>query len=412
MEITCGEIAKKLNSQYYGLDGEISEHSYIVGSIGRKTAIVKTSDLDVIFDLPDNVYKKFDAYESNGQSALIQEVKNVLKERYPKTDIRGDGQVIVIAFTAYTVELVPGFMQSDGSFKYPDTNDGGSWKKTDPIPEQDECSSCETLSSGNFINFCRMMRKWKNKCGVVIGGLLIDTLVYNHFSSNCYFSEKSYKDYFDVLESFFEYLKGLNKEQVYWLALGSNQQVYNTDGGSFVDKAKTAYDSMCECDTEEKKYNVLQNLLGSDFPNSTITKNVTSHSSYFSNTEEFIEHEVPIDIRYALQIDCKVTQNGFRDFLLSHFLRNGNGLLRHNKSLNFYIVKSATPNPDSIWWKVRNVGATAEKRNCIRGQIVKSNKENQSERTNFCGPHFVECYIIKNGVCVARDRLDVPIGSA
>lgn len=26
------------------------------------------------------------------------------------------------------------------------------------------------------------------------------------------------------------------------------------------------------------------------------------------------------------------------------------------------------------------------------------------------GPHFVECYIIKNGVCVASGHIDVPIG--
>ncbi|MGN6809026.1 MAG: nucleotide-binding domain-containing protein [Trinickia sp.] len=31
------------------------------------------------------------------------------------------------------------------------------------------------------------------------------------------------------------------------------------------------------------------------------------------------------------------------------------------------------------------------------------------ETANFHGPHFVECYVIKNGVCVARDRIDVPI---
>ena len=31
------------------------------------------------------------------------------------------------------------------------------------------------------------------------------------------------------------------------------------------------------------------------------------------------------------------------------------------------------------------------------------------EPISFDGPHFVECYIIKDGVCVARDRVDVPI---
>jgi hypothetical protein len=33
----------------------------------------------------------------------------------------------------------------------------------------------------------------------------------------------------------------------------------------------------------------------------------------------------------------------------------------------------------------------------------------EKENSNFEGAHFVECYIIKDGFCVARDRIDVPI---
>jgi hypothetical protein len=36
-------------------------------------------------------------------------------------------------------------------------------------------------------------------------------------------------------------------------------------------------------------------------------------------------------------------------------------------------------------------------------------KEDLQEHTSFYGPHYVECYLIKNGVCVAKDRIDVPI---
>lgn len=195
MEITCDEIAKKLNSHYYNLSGEAKEHCYIVGSVGRETAKNKTSDLDVIFDLPQEVFRKYDDYEGNGQSQLLQEVKNVLKERYPKSTMRGDGQVIVIGFTAYTVELVPGFKQSDDRFKYPDTHDGGTWKYTDPISEQEETESTDVSSNKNFRRFCRMLRQWKNHCGVVMGGLLIDSLCYNHFVANDYYADKSCSSY-------------------------------------------------------------------------------------------------------------------------------------------------------------------------------------------------------------------------
>ena len=63
-----------------------------------------------------------------------------------------------------------------------------------------------------------------------------------------------------------------------------------------------------------------------------------------------------------------------------------------------------------IYWKVRNVGDVAESKDMIRGEIIKTDSKTHKERTSFQGPHFVECYIIKDNVCVARDRIDVPIG--
>ena len=47
----------------------------------------------------------------------------------------------------------------------------------------------------------------------------------------------------------------------------------------------------------------------------------------------------------------------------------------------------------------------------VRGEIVSDRGTlDKIERTSFQGPHFVECYIVKDGYCVARDRIDVPIG--
>jgi hypothetical protein len=410
METSCGEIAKKLNAHYYDLADEKSEHLRVVGSVGRNTAIAKTSDLDAVFDLTSLIYIRFNNYDGNGQSALLQEVKGVLQERYPKTDIRGDGQVVIIAFTAYTVELVPAFKQSDDRYKYPDTHDGGSWKYTDPIAEQKECENANTLSAGNFNNFCRMVRKWKNNCGVAMGGLLIDTLVHNHFDDNSFYSEESYSGYFDMLKDLMKYLKGLNKDQAYWLAVGSNQHVENKDNGSFINKAKTAYNNLEGCNSDDDKYEALQKVFGNDFPNTAVQASRAYSASPYRNTEEFIENHARVDIRYDMRIDCKVTQNGFRDFLLSVFLRDG-GYLRRSKTLDFFIQNNSSPQPFSIWWKVCNVGDEAKRRDCIRGQIVKSDSAHQREHTDFQGNHFVECYIIKNGVCVARDKINVPIGT-
>jgi len=413
MQTSAGEIAKKLNKHYYDIDKDSEFHLYVVGSVGRHTAIKGSSDLDILFDLPDSVYKKYNAYESNGQSQLLQDVKTVLKERYPNTKIRGDGQVVVIEFTKFTVELVPGFKQSDNRFKYPDTHDGGSWKTTDPLSEQDECEACNSESGGVYYDFCHMMRSWKNNIGFAFGGLLIDTLVYNHFVANDYYADASYDDYLTILDNLFEYLKGLDKNQSYWFAVGSNQKVYNSNNGVFVTKAKSAYDELNSAIKKSEGIDtVLQKLFGSEqfsTPENRVLKEFSQYS--YRNTEEFIEHMLSVDIRYSLQIDCKVSQDGWRDFFLLQFLRSGGGWLSRNKKLDFFIKSTDCPPPYSIYWKVRNIGSEAERRDCIRGQVSLTNRDHHNERTSFFGPHYVECYLVKNNVCVARSRIDVPISS-
>ena len=417
MEKTAGEIAKKLNKHYYELSGDSSSHMYIVGSVGRKTAIKGSSDLDILFDLPHDIYTKYDNYTSNGQSALIQDVKTVIKERYPSTDISGDGQVVVIAFDKYTVELVPGFKNSDGSFKYPDTHDGGSWKTTDPIPEQEECEKCDEASGGIFFDFCHIIRSWKNTIGLSMGGLLIDTLIYDHFTENDNYSECGYDDYLTILINVFDYLKSQKKDRSFWYAVGSNQKVYNTDNGAFISKAKAAYNRLNGATNSTEGINdTLIDLLGVDFP--AAESKTSASAAAFSydrfahirgaQREQFIEELFPVDIRYSLRIDCHVTQDGFRSRYLSEILREHKWLSR-KKQLDFQIMHTNCPAPYLIYWKVRNVGDVAKSRDMIRGEICLTNKSHQKEHTDFFGPHYVECFLVKNGVCVARARIDVPI---
>jgi hypothetical protein len=129
----------------------------------------------------------------------------------------------------------------------------------------------------------------------------------------------------------------------------------------------------------------------------------------FSDTEEFIENLFPVDIGHSVTIDCEVTQNGWRPTLLRMMLDEGTPLLA-NKSLHFKITECRVPKPYEVKWKVLNQGDEAERRNNIRGQIISSSRPGvRHERTVFRGEHVVECYIVKDGIVVARDIIDVPI---
>jgi Second Messenger Oligonucleotide or Dinucleotide Synthetase domain len=242
-------ITKQLNKDFYNSESELT-HSLYVGSYGRGTDIV-TSDIDMIFQLPYSTYTQYNAYTSNGQSALLQAVKTSIEKTY-KSSMKADGQVIVISFTDnITFELVPAFLNNDDSFTFPDSNNGGSWKTTNPKPEIKEIREKNILWNKNLKRLCRMIRAWKYNCNVPIGGLLIDTLAYK-FMTNYAYKDKSYLYYDFISRDFFKYLSEQNSEQNYWLSLGSNQYVWRK--GNFEYKAKQAYNLSLEAITKEKDY--------------------------------------------------------------------------------------------------------------------------------------------------------------
>ena len=157
-------ITKAVNSEFWGIDSETA-HSRYVGSYGRGTAI-DTSDIDILVELPKNVYEWHDALRGNGQSRLLQAVKNAILQTYPRSNVHADGQVVVIDFSdGMKFEVLPAFRQTDwygnwnGKYNYPDTNMGGNWRSTNPKAEQDAMRERNRESNGLLFDTCRHMRE-------------------------------------------------------------------------------------------------------------------------------------------------------------------------------------------------------------------------------------------------------------
>lgn len=241
-------ITRRLNSDYWTTTSDTA-HSLYVGSYGRNTAIQGISDLDMIFQLPYSVYEQYDKYSGNGQSALLNAVKTSIEKTYSTTSIRADGQVILVPFNdGITFEVVPAFINKDDSFTYPDSNNGGRWRTTNPKPEIEAIRARNAVCNGNLILLCRMMRSWKNKWNVPIGGLLIDTLAYQFIESYTY-RDKSYLYYDFFCRDFFKWMAEQDENQEYWKAPGSGQYVYGK--GLFQYKANRCYNISLEAIAHE-----------------------------------------------------------------------------------------------------------------------------------------------------------------
>jgi tRNA nucleotidyltransferase (CCA-adding enzyme) len=102
-----------LNRYYYNSSSS-TDNSFLIGSWAKHTRIRPPRDIDLVFVLPDDVYLRYENRVGNKQSQLLQEVRDVLRASYPRTDIRGDGPVVGVGFGSFDVEVVPSFKLSSG----------------------------------------------------------------------------------------------------------------------------------------------------------------------------------------------------------------------------------------------------------------------------------------------------------
>lgn len=129
----------------------------------------------------------------------------------------------------------------------------------------------------------------------------------------------------------------------------------------------------------------------------------------FIDNEQYIEDLYPVRLSYYCKVSCIANGNGWRPKPLAELLSILRHYLPHNFEIRCTMDYTNCPQPYKVLWKVKNVGPEAERRNQIRGQIVE--KGNCIvEHSSFFGNHYIECYIVKNGVCVARERINIPIG--
>jgi hypothetical protein len=228
-------ITKRLNIDFWGSDSDMY-HSFYIGSYGRGTAIGLTSDVDMLFRLPYDLYVRFDRYTTNGQAALLQEVRTSIRKTCSVTNIGRDGCVVVVPFDdGITFEVLPACVNTDDSYTFPDSTGGGRWRTTNPKPEIAEITAMDESTNGNLKNLCKMARAWKATWDVPIGGLLIDTLAY-YYIRNWAYRAKSYLYYDWMSRDFFDFLATQDESQRYWLSPGANQYVWRT--GHFEYKAK------------------------------------------------------------------------------------------------------------------------------------------------------------------------------
>lgn len=269
-------VAKNLHDSYY-------ENSYdgstklLFGSYRTKTntsPITSDQDVDLLFKIPEEFYTKYKNYKTNGASALLQEIRGILKEKYTTTEkISAWGNVVIIEFAEnfHNIELLPAFELEDGTFIIPNSSGEGSWEPFDPKGQLEEFFESNKNTNGLTADLTRMLKTWvKNTetCTYKSYTLLIDVI---KFLSDHYAEGAEYEEYPQVIKSFLEFIKDRKNENL------------NSHVSTAINRVKKAIDL-----ENENKYieasEEWQKIFGTKFPKSKenpVTEN--SRPRIFSN---------------------------------------------------------------------------------------------------------------------------------
>ena len=166
--------------------------------------------------------------------------------------MRADGQVIVVPFVSYAVELAPSFKLISGQYWICDTNGGGRYKTIDPVAEQTHMTNSSNSTNGNTRSLIRMMKCWQLNCNVPMKSFWIELLAVEFLSSWQYATNSTV--YFDwMVRDFLRYLIVRARWTIY--VPGTMEPV--NIGDEWLSRAETALaraSKACEYEAAQKDF--------------------------------------------------------------------------------------------------------------------------------------------------------------
>ena len=205
-------VCTTLHNSYYDnkYDGKTK---FLFGSYKTRTntrPLSENQDVDVLFKIPEETYNKYKDYEGNGPSALLQEVKKILKKTYTTTDeIKGWGKIVLVKFTdnKHNVEVLPAYELKDRTYKIPNSENGGSWDNFDPREQVNTFLDSNSKTDLLTADLTRMMKTWvKNTSSLDYKSYTLLNHIMDFLKSN-YKKGAAYSDYHFVIRDCFSYLK-------------------------------------------------------------------------------------------------------------------------------------------------------------------------------------------------------------
>lgn len=405
------------------LDGDVIPQ----GSFAHKTIIKPYSGIDFDADVLLPIKEQTDW----APKKYTLELKKALdaSTNYAGNTVLGKRCVTIDYANDFHIDVVPFITCADG-LTYITHRIDNYFVKQDPVAFTDWIKSNARTTNGHLVRVIRLVKYLRDRSSIELPSVVLTALLTERVRSFA-----SINDYPNVATTLTSLLEDLN-DYIGWMSsppfindrIGGNLADRVTQTGfnnlqsqvkTWAGKARNALDA-----PSGESVEAWRNLFGSSFGSSNASSAaretifaapVASHIKTYENTvapgEQTLESAHGIVTRLDPTAHIRV---------IGRFSPRANGkgrprLMSSNgdhvpigRKLTFTIEDCNVTGDYDVYWKVRNAGAEAVRLRNLRGEIRKSGTM-ITEHSSFPGAHWVEAWVVKDGIAVATARQDVTI---
>jgi len=399
-----------------------------IGSYPRLTAITPVHDLDILY-VSGNWNEN-----SHNPSSVLRELETKINKHYKNpTDfevkISLQTHSITISYLKkseeiFSVDVVPAYIFAKNEFKEDiykvpeiiqekhgknriefyqklsqDHKEIG-WITSDPRGYIKIASEIDQFTSGEFRKTAKIIKKWQRNLANSDENLKLKSFHLEQVIAH-FFQENKGLEIFDAIFKFFTNLPEIISNP--------NKISDRANNGKFIDDYLEQF-------TGEQKRKIIEArdaflIKLEDLKESNSIEELLEIVFYQKKPDEKFLFDfgmkIFIDDSLTFKIDGFVKPlTGFSSGWLTQTPQLQNGLTRGpNKRKIEFSIRSDNTSADEYRWKVRNCDECKQP----RGEITLNQTKNNPEETEYVGDHYVECFAIRHGLCVARSKVPVRI---
>lgn len=390
------------------------------GSFAHKTIIrpygENDFDADVLLPIEEQDDWEPKKYTVELQKALEASSryadKTILKKRCVTVDYAND----------FHIDVVPFVTRSDGN-TYITHRTENEFIRCDPVAFTTWIDEQTRTTNGHLIRVIRLVKYLRDRSSIDVPSVVLAALLAERVHSFA-----GVDDYGNVATTLVSLIEDLNDyigpmTLRPWVddRIGQNLADRLTETGfknlqsqvkTWARKMREALDAESS-ESVEKWRSVFGDGFGADKIESAVlaSAQVPTYEKRTAPGEQFLDRDFDIPLRldpaHRFRVVGRAASSGRARGRFRPISAGGNHV-RIGRALQFTVEGCTVPPPFDVYWKVRNAGEEAASREMFRGEIRRGDLT-ISEQSNFPGSHWVQAWVVKDGVAVATDTQDVTI---